>query len=345
MTDRDVEVAERARRPAVRGRGARRRARTGCKLVASDPEAYDRFYNVVANPMLWFIQHYLWDLSQRPGHPPRGGRGLRVRLQRRQRGPRPRRARGDRGRTRSPVVMVHDYHLYTLPALIRRERPDAFLHHFVHIPWTQPDAWRRAARPRSARELYDGLLANDIIGFHTAAYRRNFLQCCRDLMDFEVDFERGRRALRGPRGLGARLPAADRRARDARGGRAPRGRSSSSRSSLRRRREHIDPARRPRRPLEERAARLHRLRPVPRAAPRVRRARHVHRPADAVADRRAGVRRVPRADRGASSPSSTTATARRTGCRSSSSSATTSRRRSPPTSTTTCCWSTRCSTA
>ena len=38
--------------------------------------------------------------------------------------------------------MVHDYHLYTLPAMVRRERPDVFLHHFVHIPWTQSDAWR-----------------------------------------------------------------------------------------------------------------------------------------------------------------------------------------------------------
>src|ERR1700754_2370954 len=36
------------------------------RLVESDPDAYDRFYNVVANPMLWFIQHYLWDLSNPP---------------------------------------------------------------------------------------------------------------------------------------------------------------------------------------------------------------------------------------------------------------------------------------
>src|SRR5690242_13617539 len=36
------------------------------KLVASDPDAYDRFYNIFANPMLWFIQHYLWDLSNAP---------------------------------------------------------------------------------------------------------------------------------------------------------------------------------------------------------------------------------------------------------------------------------------
>ena len=41
-----------------------------------------------------------------------------------------------------PVVMVHDYHLYTLPAMVREARPDVFLHHFIHIPWTQPDAWR-----------------------------------------------------------------------------------------------------------------------------------------------------------------------------------------------------------
>ncbi len=35
------------------------------KLVASDPEAYYRFYSIIANPMLWFIQHYLWDLVER----------------------------------------------------------------------------------------------------------------------------------------------------------------------------------------------------------------------------------------------------------------------------------------
>ena len=36
------------------------------KLVASDPVAYDRFYNIIANPLLWFVQHYLWDLSNAP---------------------------------------------------------------------------------------------------------------------------------------------------------------------------------------------------------------------------------------------------------------------------------------
>ena len=65
-----------------------------------------------------------------------------------------------------------------------------FLHHFVHIPWTQPDAWR--VLPRDMREdIFEGILANDIVAFHTRAYRRNFLLCCRDLFDLEVDEEAG----------------------------------------------------------------------------------------------------------------------------------------------------------
>ena len=159
------------------------------RFVASDPEAYDRFYNIFANPILWFIQHYLWDLSNAPDirrHEVEAFEfGYNV-------------VNEDLAEAvleeidgvDEPVVMVHDYQLYTLPAMVRRARPDAFLHHFVHIPWTQSDAWR--VLPSKMRsEIYNGLLANDIVGFHTRSYRRNFLQCCRDLMDLEVDMERG----------------------------------------------------------------------------------------------------------------------------------------------------------
>jgi trehalose 6-phosphate synthase len=37
------------------------------RLVGHERQAYDRFYNVVANPMLWFVQHYLWELAYTPG--------------------------------------------------------------------------------------------------------------------------------------------------------------------------------------------------------------------------------------------------------------------------------------
>ena len=88
------------------------------------------------------------------------------------------------------IVLLHDYHFYLVAQHVRERCPDAVISHFVHIPWTQPDAWR--VLPTHVRdELYRGILANDIVGFHTRSYRWNFLQCCRDLMDYEVDFERG----------------------------------------------------------------------------------------------------------------------------------------------------------
>ena len=82
--------------------------------------------------------------------------------------------------------MLHDYHLYTCPGLIRAARPDAFLQYFVHIPWSQPDSWRILPN-RWREEIYRSMLANDIIGFHTQAYCRNFLQCCRELLELEID--------------------------------------------------------------------------------------------------------------------------------------------------------------
>jgi trehalose 6-phosphate synthase len=186
MTDEDVAVAQRHHGrpfPVTAPEGGSYRV----KLVASDAEAYDRFYNIIANPMLWFIQHYLWDLSNAPDirrneteafefgyNTVNEDLALAV-------------LEEIDGVSR-PVVMVHDYHLYTLPALIRRARPDVFLHHFVHIPWSQSDSWR--VLPSQMREqLYHGILSNDIIGFHTRSYRRNFLQCCEDLLD-DVRVER-----------------------------------------------------------------------------------------------------------------------------------------------------------
>src|SRR5581483_10675912 len=81
-------------------------------LVESDPVAYDRFYNVIANPILWFIQHYLWDLSNAPD--------IRIEeMEAWERGYKVVNAdiaaavlRALEGE-REPLVMLHDYHLYT----------------------------------------------------------------------------------------------------------------------------------------------------------------------------------------------------------------------------------------
>jgi trehalose 6-phosphate synthase len=187
MTDEDIEMS---RRNGERGfevelDGVMYRVR----LVASDADAYDRFYNQIANPLLWFIQHYLWDLSNVPDIRAEDREAWETGYKRVNEDLAAA-ALEEIGDLRDAVVMLHDYHLYTCPGLIRSERPDAFLHQFVHIPWTQPDAWR--ILPADIRaEIYEGLLANDIIGFHTRSYCHNFLQCCRELMDLDTDFVRG----------------------------------------------------------------------------------------------------------------------------------------------------------
>ena len=88
-------------------------------------------------------------------------------------------------------------------------------------------------------EIYRGLLANDIVGFHTRSYRRNFLQCCRDLLDLEVDMERGvvHSATTARCGC-ARIRCRSTTRRRARSARATAGAASSRSEVLRRRREY-----------------------------------------------------------------------------------------------------------
>ena len=139
-------------------------------LVISDADAYDAFYGVIANPQLWFTQHYLWDLSNAPDIRAdeklawnKGYKVVNDDIAREV-------LRQIEGRS-DPLVMFHDYHLYVTPGLVRERVPDATMSHFVHIPWPGPDAWRTL--PPSLREpLLEGLLGCDVVAFHTEADAR-----------------------------------------------------------------------------------------------------------------------------------------------------------------------------
>jgi trehalose 6-phosphate synthase len=156
------------------------------RLVALDPAAQDDFYTVIANPLLWFIQHHLYDLKTGPnitrreidafesGYAAVNRRFAEVVVEEVEK------AGGD------AVVMLHDYHFYLLPAEVRRHCPGVVLHHFVHIPWPGPDAWR-VLPPPMRDALFRGLLGNDVIGFHTEGYARNFLLGCQELLHLPVD--------------------------------------------------------------------------------------------------------------------------------------------------------------
>jgi trehalose 6-phosphate synthase len=87
-------------------------------------------------------------------------------------------------------VFFHDYHLYLAPLLVREARRDATLQHFVHIPWAQADYWH--VLPLDIRrQIHEGILANDVVGFHTRRWSRSFLRCCEDFVGAQCDDARG----------------------------------------------------------------------------------------------------------------------------------------------------------
>ncbi len=80
--------------------------------------------------------------------------------------------------------------------MVRRERPDLLSSHFVHVPWPDSGAW--SVLPDDVRrDVHACLLANDVVGFHTQRWRRNFLRSCADVLGAEVDGDVVRHAGRG----------------------------------------------------------------------------------------------------------------------------------------------------
>jgi trehalose 6-phosphate synthase len=188
MSEGDRIASERA------GGGAfEERARDGSeyrlRLVWHPLQAYDWYYNVVSNPVLWFAQHYLWDLAASPdwdqalhnawtnGYVTVNRNFADAVLE-------------ELARQPDAAVFFHDYHLYVAPGMVREAAPDATLAHFVHVPWPQPDYWR--VLPADIRRaVHEGILANDVVGFHAERWRRNFLRSCDDIVGAQVEFSTG----------------------------------------------------------------------------------------------------------------------------------------------------------
>jgi len=88
------------------------------------------------------------------------------------------------------TVGFQDYHFALAPAMVREERPEAFCAQFWHIPWPAPDVLRACPQDR---DLLDGLLGNDLLGFHVERYCQNFLDCvAAELPSATVDHDAGR---------------------------------------------------------------------------------------------------------------------------------------------------------
>lgn len=153
------------------------------RLVITEENAYNQYYNVIANPLLWFIQHGMWDMTRSPVIDAKiwqawhdgylaineqfsdaVAESIRDEMKK---------------QTRPIIVMPQDYHLYMLPKFLRERVGDGVqIQPFVHIPWPGIDGWR--ILPMQMREaILESLLHSDRVGFQTKRDAFNFVQTAR----------------------------------------------------------------------------------------------------------------------------------------------------------------------
>ncbi len=155
------------------------------RYVVTPRRVYHKFYNIFCNPLLWFLQHYMWSSPYTPnvdssvydawemGYIPVNRLFADAVVEEAQHSNQP------------PYVMLHDYHLYLAPGMVREALPDALIQHFLHIPWPDPSYWQMLpAFMRTA--IFESLCASDIVGFQTPRDVRSFLQSCEMFVDRAV---------------------------------------------------------------------------------------------------------------------------------------------------------------
>ena len=158
------------------------------RLVELDPDVQHQFYAVVSNPLLWFVQHNLWDLGFTPDITRRELAAFQdgyVRVNQLLADAVAEEVESRGGRA---TVLVQDYHLYVMPERVRARCPGVFLQHFVHIPWPAADSWR-VLPPGMRLAVFNGLLGNDVVAFHLQRSARNFVLGCQELLGLEVDLD------------------------------------------------------------------------------------------------------------------------------------------------------------
>lgn len=152
-------------------------------LITPGEEEYSKYYHSFSNPLLWFIQHQLWDYPRTPnitrdtwdawenGY-------LKVNKQFAEA------IAAHLDDVERPVLIFpQDYQLYLVPEFLRNMLGDQVqIQPFIHIPWPSPDAW--SVLPRTMRNrIFSSLLNADRVGFQTRKDAFNFIQTCRFYLD------------------------------------------------------------------------------------------------------------------------------------------------------------------
>jgi len=157
------------------------------RYITIPKTVYRKYYDVISNQVLWFLQHYLFEDSLKPEQIQdawergycKANQALADAVC----------AELDREQVPS-VVLLQDYHLYLTSAIIRQhcyQRP-VILQQFIHIPWPEFRYWQTSLPTNMTQAIYTGLLGNDIIGFQTRHDAQNFLEGVSAILpDAEID--------------------------------------------------------------------------------------------------------------------------------------------------------------
>ena len=175
-----------ADRAAARRPGTQDQDGVPVRMLDIAPEVFDRAYNNVANSILWFLHHLLFDTPTQPkfGRPFQGDWACYQAYNE---------AFADAlaAEARAGVrVLIQDYHLSLAPRLLRdrlgEAARDTGIGHFHHTPWAPPDYYRLLP-DQVGRALLDGILGADQAGFHARRWAAAFLDCCEVILGAEVD--------------------------------------------------------------------------------------------------------------------------------------------------------------
>jgi trehalose 6-phosphate synthase/phosphatase len=80
------------------------------------------------------------------------------------------------------IILIHDYYLLLLPSLLRQRLPSVYIGFFLHVPFPSSEFYRCLSR---RKELLEGVLGANMIGFQSYSYSRHFSSCCTRILGFD----------------------------------------------------------------------------------------------------------------------------------------------------------------
>ena len=92
----------------------------------------------------------------------------------------------DEAHGQDAIILIQDYHFALLPGFLRRAQPELLIAQFWHIPWPNRETLRICPW---GQEIVEGLLGNDLLGFHIRYHCQNFLETVADTSEARVDYE------------------------------------------------------------------------------------------------------------------------------------------------------------